>query len=627
MLDTQFQEPRYEFSLFASRALFAALLVIIGLTVILMRLMYLQVYHADHYRTLSEDNRVRVEPLPPIRGLIYDRSGALLADNIPSYSLEIIPGQVTDLAATINDLATIIPINLDDRHRFDRLRYQNRRFDSIPIRLDLNEHERSRFAVQRHRFPGVLIQAHLQRYYPFGYDTAHLLGYVGRINDVEIKQLDSSNYAGTSHVGKIGLEKTYEALLHGQVGHQQVEVNARGQVLRTLTEQLPHSGQDLHLFLDLALQRDATLAMTGHRGALVAIDPNTGGILAMVSAPSFDPNLFVGGISFKMYHELRDSIDKPLYNRAIRGQYPPASTIKPFIGLAGLALSSISFSERAYCPGYYQLPGHQHKYRCWKRTGHGHLTMGEAITQSCDVYFYRLAHDIGIERLASFLTEFSFGGSTGVDLTDELHGLLPTPSWKTRVRHQPWFPGETLIIGIGQGAFLATPLQLAAATAAIANRGSYIQPRVVNKIYNPITRTLQPTTMTRHTIASAKNTYWEQVINAMADVVEDSHGTARRIYSPAYRIAGKTGTAQVFSIGQNERYNEEQVAERMRDHALFIAFAPVNHPQIAVAVIIENGRHGGSVAAPIARIILDSYLLKQRLSVTPLPAASNEQAH
>ncbi|MBK1647163.1 penicillin-binding protein 2 [Rhabdochromatium marinum] len=621
MLDAKFNDPRGEARLFTRRVILSGLVAILCLAAVVARLVYLQVFNSEHYRTLSEDNRVRVEPLPPMRGLIYDRNNVLLADNVPSYSLQIIPGKVDDIAQTIDALSRLININDVDRQRFERLRRQHRRFDGVPIRLDLSDTERARFAVHSHRFPGVQIHAELLRYYPFGVDTSHVLGYVGRINEREMERIDPSAYAGTSHIGKIGIEKAYEDALHGKVGFQQVEINARGRVLRTLEEQLPTSGEDLVLFLDIDLQQDIMRAMAGKRGAVVAIDPNSGGVLAMVSTPGFDANLFVDGISVKDYVALRDSIDKPLYNRAVRGQYPPASTIKPFIGLGGLASGAISFRDGKYCGGYFQLPGHSHRYRCWKRSGHGTLTVTDAVVQSCDVFFYRLAHDMGIERLDRFLADFGFGAKTGIDFADELGGLLPTPEWKERVRGRPWYPGETLIVGIGQGAFLVTPLQLAAATAAMANHGTYFQPRMVQAVRDPSTGLVHTTEAVSHRIAVDGEAKWQGIVDAMALVVEGSRGTARRIRNRLIRIAGKTGTAQVFTIGQTERYNEAQVAERMRDHALFIAFAPIEAPQIAVAVIVENGRHGGSTAAPIARQVIDSYLLKRRVEPPPPPGA------
>jgi penicillin-binding protein 2 len=394
------------------------------------------------------------------------------------------------------------------------------------------------------------------------------------------------------------------------VGLQQVEVNAMGRVLRVLESRAPQPGSELHLFLDVRLQEEAMAALGEYRGAVVAIDPGTGGILALVSNPSFDPNLFVEGISPSDYRALRDSPDKPLFNRALRGQYPPGSTVKPFMGLAGLETGAISYTETKYCPGFYRLPGHKHKYRDWRKWGHGVADMDLAITQSCDVYFYDLAHTLGIDRLHAFLSRFSFGQKTGADLAGELGGLLPSREWKRRARNQPWYPGETLIVGIGQGSFLATPLQLATATSILAARGHAIRPRVVRSRTgvdpNGGVTDLSPE-VSQLPIANARN--WSNVIESMLHVGAGQRGTARRIRTADYRIAGKTGTAQVFTVKQNEEYDEDKVSERMRDHALFVAFAPVEAPRIAVAVLVENGGHGGSVAAPIARRVMDAYLI------------------
>jgi len=615
-----FEDRRNEGGLFAGRALFAALGVVVCLGLLVARLVELQVMEHEHFSTLSEDNRIKIQPLPPSRGLIYDRNGVLLADNVPSYALEITPENVADLDATIDALAEILPIDADDRARFERRLATRRRFEGVPIRLDLDERERARFAVQGHRFPGVEIRAELLRQYPRGLETAHVLGYVGRINEQEMQQIDVSDYAGTSHIGKLGVELAHEEDLHGHVGHEQALVNARGRVLERRRQKTPVAGRDLHLFLDVELQRDALAALGDHRGALVAIEPATGGVLALASTPTYDPNPFVGGISHAAYAALRDDIDKPLYNRAVRGQYPPGSTVKPFVGLGGLALHAVGPHDRKFCGGYFQLPGHSHRYRCWRRGGHGSLAMRDAIVQSCDVYFYRLANDLGIERLGGFLAEFGFGERTGADIAGELGGLLPSPAWKRRVRDQIWYPGETLIVGIGQGSFLATPLQLAAATAAMANRGRYIVPRLVQATRAGVGQPLEPTARVVHQVPVDDPRDWQTVIDAMNDVVEGSRGTARRIRSEEYSIAGKTGTAQVFTVGQNESYNEAEVAERMRDHALFIAFAPVEEPRIAVAVVVENGGHGGSVAAPIARAVMDSWLLGERVAVPLAPA-------
>ncbi|MBL3588599.1 MAG: penicillin-binding protein 2 [gamma proteobacterium endosymbiont of Lamellibrachia anaximandri] len=592
------------------RIIVAAIIVTLTLLLLLTRMLYLQVLNHEHFTTLSLDNRVKLQPRPPTRGLIYDSHGTILAQNLPAYSLDITPEKTPDIATTIQALSEIIPINEDDRKRFKRLRQQRRRFDSIPIRVRLSDEEVARFAVNQHRFPGVVVQAKLLRDYPLQEQTAHVLGYVGRINKQELQKIDASNYSGTTHIGKNGVERTYENQLHGSVGLQQVEVNAKGRVLRVLENQPPQPGENLHLFLDMDLQAAAMEALKDYNGAVAAIDTRTGGVLALVSKPGYDPNLFVEGISSRAYKTLRDSLDKPLFNRAIRGQYPPGSTVKPFIGLAGLEKGVVSFNQQTYCPGFYQLPGHEHKYRDWKKTGHGQMAMEDAIIQSCDVYYYELARTLGIDRLHDFLTTFGFGSRSGIDLTGERSGLLPSREWKRKARREPWYPGETLITGIGQGYFLTTPLQLASATATLANRGQRIRPRMVESIDLP-DGTREATRMESTQLPQVDPEHWEQVIQAMQLVIEGLRGTARRIRSDHYSIAGKTGTAQVFTVKQDEEYDEATVEKRKRDHALFIAFAPVEEPRIAVAVIVENGGHGGSVAAPIARKVLDRYLLKE----------------
>jgi penicillin-binding protein 2 len=614
-LDLGFQDNRGENALFGRRVLLLVLLVVICLSLLVVRLAKLQIARHEHYSTLSEDNRIKIQPLPPSRGLIYDANAVLLADNLPSYALEITPEKVDDLDATIDALARIVAIEDHDRERFARMLPKRRRFEGVPIRLNLDEVERARIAVHGHRFSGVDIQVELLRHYPHGRATAHVLGYVGRINEEEMARIDVSDYTGTTHIGKLGVEKAHEEWLHGHVGYEHAVVNARGRVLERREEKAPVPGRDLHLFLDIDLQKDAIAALGDYRGALVAMDPQTGGVLALASTPTYDPNPFVGGIGHAQYAALRDDIDIPLYNRAIRGQYPPGSTIKQFVALGGLSLGAVSRFEGKYCGGYYQLPGHTHRYRCWRRGGHGTLAMEDAIVQSCDVYFYRLANELGIERMTGFLAEFGFGERTGADISGELGGLLPSPAWKERVRNQIWYPGETLIVGIGQGSFLATPLQLAAATAATANRGVYIVPRMVQATRAGVGKPLVPTEPVTRRIGVDDPAQWQAIVDAMTEVVEGRRGTAKRILSDDYRIAGKTGTSQVFTVGQNETYNEAEVAERMRDHALFVAFAPVESPRIAVAVIVENGGHGGSVAAPIARAVMDSYLLGKRVMV------------
>lgn len=609
MPQSSIKDYLHESQLFLGRAIVAGILVILALGILIGRLFYLQIENHAHFTTLSQDNRVKLEPLPPTRGLIFDRKGVILAQNLPAYSLEIIPEKTPDLPTTIQRLGEIISINEDDIQRFHRLRKQRRRFDSIPIRVRLQEDEVARIAIHRHRFPGVDVKATLLRDYPQGVQTAHLLGYVGRINERELKYIDTSNYSGTNFIGKNGVEKSYESMLHGQVGLQQVEVNAKGRVLRVLENQPPQPGENLRLFLDMDLQATALEALGDYNGAVVAIEIETGGVLTLVSKPGFNPNLFVEGISSKKYRELEASLDNPLFNRAIRGQYPPGSTVKPFIGLAGLEYDVVGFHQETYCPGYYQLPGKEHKYRDWKKWGHGKVDMNRAIIESCDVYYYELARTLGIDRLHEFLTGFGFGIPSKIDLDGELSGLMPSREWKQSKRREPWYPGETLIVGIGQGYFLATPLQLASATATLANRGHRTRPRVVATIETPdgITR---DSPMIEDVLHQLDPEHWDQVINAMTDVVESQRGTARSIRTPAYQIAGKTGTAQVFSVKQDEEYDEETTAKRRRDHALFIAFAPVESPKIAVAVVVENGGHGGSIAAPIARKVMDQYLLQ-----------------
>jgi penicillin-binding protein 2 len=594
---------------FLTRAIVAGLLVMAAVLALGWRMVQLQIIDHEHFTTLSRENRVKVLPLPPTRGLIYDRKGVLLAQNRPAYSLEITPEQVDDLEHTIAELGRVIEIDEEDLERFWKLRKRKRRFDSVPIRVNLSQDETAQFAVHRHRFPGVDIKAQLLRHYPHDVKTTHVLGYVGRVSQRDLEQIDISNYSGTSHIGKNGVEKTYESALHGVVGLEQVEVNAAGRKVRTLEQAPPEPGVDVHLHLDIALQEVAMKAFGENTGAAVAIDPNDGAVLAFVSQPGYDPNQFVEGISTKNYKALQGDDSRPLYNRALRGQYPPGSTVKPFMGLAGLETNAIQYDSSVYCRGFFRLPGNTHRYRDWKKGGHGSMDLDSAIVQSCDVFFYKLAYELGVDKIHDFLSHFGFGIRTGIDLTGESTGLLPSREWKRRARRQPWYPGETLIIGIGQGYFLTTPLQLAAATAAIANNGTFFTPHVVDYLRTRETGEINPIPPSAHRIPIAFQQNWEDVRNGMTNVVEGARGTAKRIRSDDYRIAGKTGTAQVFTVAQDAEYDEETLEKKLRDHALFVAYAPVDDPQIAVAVVVENGGHGGSVAAPIARAIMDAYLL------------------
>lgn len=605
------KDPLRESHLFRVRTIVASFGAALLLILLVARLVYLQVFQHEHFSTLSTNNSVNVIPLAPTRGLIYDRNGVLLAENVPTYSVELTPEAVPDMEQTLAEIGKLITVTPNDLERFHEELKRHRRFEEVPLRFRLNDEEVALLTINRYHLPGVEINSRLTRYYPLGELTAHSVGYVGRINIEELKTLDATNYSATSHVGKLGVEKAYEDELHGKVGFQQAETNARGRVLRILERTPPTPGKNLYLNLDVRLQRVAEDAFAGEWGALVAIDPNTGAVLALASLPGYDPNLFVNGIDSKTYSELINSPARPLYNRALRGQYPPGSTIKPFVGLAGLETNVITASEAIHCPGYFMLKGDDHRYRDWKRTGHGQVNLAYAIIQSCDVYFYSLAQRLGIDRLSDFLGRFGFGSPTGIDIGGETSGLLPSREWKRRVRKQVWFPGETLIAGIGQGYDLATPVQLAAAVGALSVHGKRMQPMVVHAIEDPASgvRTDLPL-RPEPAIPVVRDDDWNKVINAMKQVVESQAGTAKRISQDlSYTIAGKTGTAQVFGIKQDDRYVASEVAKRLRDHALFVAFAPVEKPKIAVGIIVENGGHGGSVAAPIVRRVMDTYLL------------------
>lgn len=607
------RNPQWENHLFHRRVIVAAAFSIALLTFVIIRLFYLQVVNHEHYTTLSRNNRVDILPIAPTRGLIYDRNGVIVAENQPTFSLEIVPERVEDMEVTLAAIRELISVTDNDLERFHQILRRKRRFEETPLRLRLSDEEVARIAVNRYRLPGVEIKSRLSRDYPLGPLLAHTLGYVGRIDERELQQLDMSNYAATAHIGKTGVEKTYESELHGRVGYQQVETNARGRILRVLERTPPVPGRNLHLNIDVRLQQAAQTAFGVERGALVAIDPNTGAVLALVSLPSFDPNLFVNGIDSVSYDALANSKEQPLFNRALNGQYPPGSTIKPIYGLLGLESGEIRHDTQIWDPGFYMLKGDERRYRDWRKSGHGWVDFNKSIVESCDTYYYELALALGIDRLSDYMRAFGFGHTTGIDLTGEASGLMPSREWKRRVHRQPWFPGETLITGIGQGFTLATPLQLAAATATLARFGHRLTPTVVGALEEPDSgkRTpVQAQELPPVRVVDPHN--WQRVHRAMINVVHSPTGTARSINrNLPYTIAGKTGTAQVFGIKQDEEYVAEEVAKHLRDHALFIAFAPAERPQIAVAVIVQNGGGGGAVAAPIARQVMDTYLLDE----------------
>jgi len=599
-----------EEQLIRRRVIWIAVVVILLVILLLSRIFYIQIVENEHYTTLSQHNRVKVLPIPPIRGLIYSRDGVLLADNYPSFSLELIPERTVDVDETIFKLGNLVTISDEDIRRFRKQLGKKRRFDSIPLKVNLNQKEVSVLSVNRHRFPGVDIVARLNRYYPHGEETVHVIGYVGRIDEQDLSRLDESEYSGTTHIGKLGIEKSYEDVLHGKVGYQQVEVNAQGRVIRVLDKVPPVAGKNVNLTLDFSLQQAAVDALEGRKGAIVAIQPDDGAVLAMVSSPGYDPNLFVNGIDSASYQSLLKSPDIPLLNRATLGKYPPGSTIKPFLGLAALEMDVRHMHDKTWCPGWYSLKGSSHRYRDWKKQGHGHADLNYAIMQSCDVYFYSLAHDMGIDRIHEALAEFGFGATTGIDIGAESGGLNPSRDWKRGATGQPWYPGETLISGIGQGYILTTPLQLASATAVLANHGKRIIPHLASEYHDPITGASTRVNTGDNGYTKFRNSkYWNEIVTAMVDVVHGERGTARRSgHGAAYRFAGKTGTAQVIGIAQDEEYEEEEISEEFKDHAWFIAFAPVENPQIALAILVENGGGGSRTAAPIARALFDHYL-------------------
>ncbi|AUF98106.1 penicillin-binding protein 2 [Pseudomonas sp. S07E 245] len=590
-----------------NRVVVGAVAIMLLVCVLIARLYYLQIIQYDYHSTLSENNRVHVQPIPPTRGLIFDRNGVIIADNRPSFSLTMTRERAGKWPEVLDAIVEVLGLTADDRALFEKRMKQGRRpFEPVPILFELSEDQIARIAVNQFRLPGVEVAAQLVRHYPQGAHFAHSVGYVGRINEKELKTLDPVNYSGTHHIGKTGVERFYEDALHGQVGYEEVETNARGRVLRVLKRTDPIPGKDIVLGLDIKLQEAAELALGGRRGAIVALDPRSGEVLAMVSQPSFDPNLFVTGIGFQAYADLRDSIDRPLFNRVLRGLYPPGSTIKPAVAIAGLDSGVVTAGSRVFDPGYYQLPNYDHKYRNWNRTGDGWVDLDLAIMRSNDTYFYDLAHKMGIDRLSTYMNKFGLGQRVSLDMFEESSGLMPTREWKRATRRQAWFPGETLILGIGQGYMQTTPLQMAQATALIASKGKWFRPHLAKTIEgqppvdeNPI-----------EDIVLRDPSDWAKVTHGMEQVMHNARGTARAAATGAqYRIAGKSGTAQVVAIKQGEKYDRNKVQERHRDHALFVGFAPADDPKIVVSVMIENGEAGGRVAAPVMRQIMDAWLL------------------
>ncbi len=599
--------------------------VLVLLFILLARFVYLQAIRHSHYQTLAENNRISVVPIAPNRGLILDRNGVVLAHNYSAYTLEITPSKAGELEAVIDELSVLVDIQPRDRRRFKKLLAESRNFESLPIRNRLSDEEVARFAAQRYRFPGIEIKARLFREYPYREQTSHLIGYIGRINQTEIQQLEQdgtvANYRGSNHIGKTGIEQSYENALHGTTGIEQVEVDAGGRAVRMLSRIPPVSGNNLMLSLDIKLQEVAEKSFGKYRGALVAIDPRNGEILAFVSKPGYDPNLFIDGIDEQSWSELNNSPDVPLNNRALRGQYAPGSTIKPFMALAGLYYNKRDPGHTISDPGYFQLPGSSRQYRDWKKGGHGSVDMFKSIVVSCDPYFYGLAIELGIDNISTFLPQFGFGKKTGIDMEGEASGLVPSQAWKQKRHKEKWYAGDTVSVGIGQGYNLATPLQLAFATAVLANDGVAWRPHLVKQVQRndqtPAAEVKPAFTL------NLKPEHLALVKRAMVAVTQPGGTAARAGAGAPYTFAGKTGTTQVIGMKQGEKYIESQVQERHRDHALFIAYAPANQPRIALAVLVENGGHGGATAAPIARKVLDYFLLGKLPE--PLPEVHEEE--
>lgn len=626
------KEPWREQRLFFGRIAFAAIFVLILSLALVARLVQLQVHNYEHFADLSRGNRIRIEPLPPIRGLVFDRNGVVLAENRPTWQLLLTPEDVDDIPFTLNELTTLGFIPADDRARIEQLIRSQRRFEPVTLRYRVAEEDAYRFSVSSHRYPGVEIRPRLSRYYPFGAPAAHALGYVGSISVQDLERIDRSDYAGTAQIGKSGIEHQYEQRLHGKVGYRQQVVNARGRVLQGPTTaflesaesitgnvdaRLPTPGDNLVLGLDIRLQLAAYEAMGEFRGAAVGIDTASGDVLFFVSTPAFDPNLFAAGISTADYRALTQDPNHPLFNRASAGSYPPGSTVKPFLGLAALVENSIDPQRRAMCPGFFRLPGHEHRYRDWKPQGHGLMDLHDSIVQSCDVYFYQLALGLGIDSMHSYLTQFGFGAPTGIDIRGEKAGIVPSRAWKQANFAKPgdrvWFPGETVITGIGQGFTLTTPLQLAHATAIMASSGERLTPRLVAAIEDGVSGARERIESTAvetagGTLGNASESQWAAIQQAMRGVTSEPRGSGfASMNGASYSVAGKSGTAQVFTIEQEAEYDEEEVEERLRDHGLFIAYAPADDPTIAIAVVVENGGGGSRAAAPVVRRILDNY--------------------
>ena len=625
---TRLKNLDYELACFHRRLKVGAAFVVLLAAALLARAFDLQILQHEQFIQRAESNRISLVPAAPNRGLIVDRSGRILAENYSAYTLEIKRADTDSLGQTLADVGELIEITPGQLRRFRRLLAESHGFETVPLKSKLTDEEVAVLAANRYRLPGVEVKARLFRNYQAGPGMAHVVGFIGRINDRDLTRLRDDNreqnYKGTVHIGKTGLEQSYETLLHGRTGFDQMETDASGRAVRMLSRIPPVPGKDLRLYLDLGLQAVAEHAFGDYLGGLVALDPRTGGVLALVSKPGFDPNLFVDGIDPETWKQLNESPERPMVNRVLRGIYPPGSTIKPFLALGGLELGLRKPGDSFVDPGYFSLPNSRHQFRDWKRGGHGVVDLRTSISQSCDVYYYKLAVDMGIDRMHDYLAQFGFGEKTGIDLNGESSGLLPSRDWKRRRWNKPWYPGETVIAGIGQGYHLTTPLQLAAATAMLANGGRKVTPQLVEAVRDPVTHAWQPLKPAPAPRLRITPDHLAVVHEGLLDVTRPGGTAAASAAGAAYAIAGKTGTAQVVGIKQGARYDADRLARHHRDHALFVAYAPAENPTIVVAVMVENGGSGSGTAAPIARAVFDYYLTGKRpgtMNLEPTHAA------
>lgn len=607
-----FRDYSAESALLVRRSLVAFIGILLLSGVLVTNLYHLQVVRVDDYRTRSNANRIKLVPIAPSRGMIYDRNGIPLALNRTIYQLELVPDKVDNLQDTLAALKPIVNLTDDDLENFEKERKRSRRFTSIPVKTALSDVDVARFAVNQYRFPGVEVKGYQRRYYPYGSALTHVLGYVSKINDKDVEQLSKeekiADYAATRDIGKLAIERYYEDILHGKPGYEEVEVNNRGRVIRQLHEQPPQAGQDIYLTIDLNLQIYVEKLLEGSRAAVVIIDPRDGGLRALVSTPSYDPNLFVDGISSKGYRALLNDPNKPLINRATQGLYPPASTVKPYIAASALSANVITPSTSLFDPGWWKLPGSEKRFRDWKKWGHGRLNVTKSLEESADTFFYQVAYDMGIDRLAEWMNKFGYGEYTGIDLAEERSGNMPTREWKQKRFRRPWYQGDTIPVGIGQGYWIATPIQMAKALTTLINDGNVKTPHLLYSARNSgVIVPYRQQEVSR--LSDVRASYWEIAKDGMYGVANRQNGTAHKFFADApYKIAAKTGTAQVFGLKENETYNAHKIAEHLRDHKLLTAFAPYNNPKIAISIVLENGGAGPAISA-LVRQMLDHIML------------------